>query len=149
VLLPGVHEGDGNTSRILSSIDTSGSMSKDDIRELVSILGSLPRDEYEVHSTWFDDGLYDAPDLTDVVGRGGTSFQKIEEVCRGELPILGRDGAEIYLKQYPDVVIAMTDGYALTPQLQHPARWIWILTESGSNSYIRDLGCTVWKMGKY
>jgi predicted metal-dependent peptidase len=149
ILLPGVHDGDGNTSRILGTIDTSGSMAQDDIEELAGILAGLPKDEYEVHTTWFDDGVYDAPDLTQVQGRGGTSFQKIEDVCCGRLPIQGRDGKEIVLKQYPDVVVAMTDGYAPQPTLQYPNRWIWILTETGSSRAVDGMGCTVWRMGRH
>jgi hypothetical protein len=147
VLLPGIHEGDGATSLVLGSIDTSGSMSEKDIEDCVGIFASLPRDEYEVHATWFDDGVYDAKDLSKAQGRGGTDFQKIEEVCNGTLPIKGENGSEVFLKRYPDVVVALTDGYAGTPKLKHPNRWIWLLTEHGSDSAVKGLGCTVWKIG--
>jgi predicted metal-dependent peptidase len=146
ILLPGAHDSESSTSSILSSIDTSGSMADEDIRDLASILMSLPKDEYETHSTWFDDGVYDAPDLTKVQGRGGTSFQKIELVARGELPIAGAGGKEIFLKRYPDVVVVMTDGYAPRPDLQHPERWVWIIVETGYDGAIKDLGCTVWNL---
>jgi predicted metal-dependent peptidase len=147
VLLPGIHEGDGATSNILISIDTSGSMSKESIEDLVALVGSLPRDEYKVHTTWFDDGVYDAPELTHVKGRGGTSFQKIEDVAAGTLPIMGDADAETVLETYPDVVVVMTDGYAPAPLLKHPARWIWILTENGHDYAVKDLGSTVWQLG--
>jgi predicted metal-dependent peptidase len=147
ILLPGQHEGDDNTSSIFCSIDTSGSMSQEAIEDLVSILGSLPRDQYDVRTTWFDDGLYEAHDLAVVKGRGGTSFQKIEDVCNSELPIIGVDDKESYLSRYPDVTIVMTDGYAPSPTLRYPGRWIWIITERGSVSEVKDLGCTVWHLG--
>jgi predicted metal-dependent peptidase len=148
VLLPGAHEDELTTSRVLCTIDTSGSMSKESIRDLVAIVKSLPRNAYEVHLTWFDDGVYDANDLNSAKGGGGTSFQKIELTCRGEEPILGADDKEHYLKAYPDVIIAMTDGWAPRPDLLHPERWIWIIIENGDDSAIRDLGCTVWNLHK-
>lgn len=145
VLLPGAHDGDDATSSILSSIDTSGSMSEDSITDMVAIMMSLPRDRYETRTTWFDDGVYAAPDLTQVKGRGGTSFQKIEDVCTGTIPIKGKNDEDVFLTRYPDVVVVMTDGWAPDPVLRYPSRWIWVVAAHGS-CQLEKLGCTVWKL---
>jgi predicted metal-dependent peptidase len=144
VLLPGAAEKEKCTSLILVSIDTSGSMAEEDIEKMVALVGSLPEDQYEVHLTWFDTGVYHVKDVCIAQGRGGTSFNCIEDVAIQQAEIQGKDGKR--LDRYPDVVVCMTDGIAAKPQLSRPDRWIWIITEQGSKKSVNDLGSTVWKL---
>jgi len=147
ILMPGEHEGEKLTLEILLSIDASGSMSTNMIEDMVAIVGSLPKDEYVVHFTWFDDGVYEAYDLATAIGRGGTSFQSIEDVANGTAPIVQQNGELKYLTKYPDCVIVMTDGYAPAPSVKHPNRWCWIVAEKGSADAPRKVvGSTVWKL---
>jgi predicted metal-dependent peptidase len=62
-----------------------------------------------------------------VRGGGGTSFQVIEEYTAALTP-------------YPDGVVVMTDGEAERPTVRHPERWLWLLTEHGSDAAIRGIG---------
>jgi predicted metal-dependent peptidase len=147
VLLPGPHEGESVTSTVFAVIDTSGSMSTTAIAELAGILASLPRDDYEVTTAWFDTDVYDMEDVCRARGRGGTNFQCIEEVSKGLSPIKTASGAGKKFTRYPDVVIAMTDGHASTPNLQHANRWVWMLPRNGSGDYaIKGLGSTIMRV---
>lgn len=142
IILPGPHEASQDTSRILLSIDTSGSMSNKDIEKCVSIVMSLDREAYEVTITWFDDGVYHTESLSKAMGRGGTNFGSVERVANGS-QVIG--GSKQKLEHYPDVVIMLTDGYADRPTVQYPNRWIWIITKGGSKSAVNGIG-TVWQM---
>jgi predicted metal-dependent peptidase len=119
-------------------------MAEEDIEKMVALVGSLPEDQYEVHLTWFDTGVYHVKDVCIAQGRGGTSFNCIEDVAIQQAEIQGKDGKR--LDRYPDVVVCMTDGIAAKPQLSRPDRWIWIITEQGSKKSVNDLGSTVWKL---
>lgn len=150
VVLPGEHDAEKTTSKVLLTIDSSGSMSEDDIAECVAIVGSLPPDEYEVFVSWFDTFVYFAKDLTRARGRGGTNFQCIEQVARGKNVIRGDKSKEnTTVPTYPDIIVVMTDGYAPCPKLLHPNRWVWLLTPAGSDSKIaslRNLKSTIWNL---
>jgi len=36
--------------------------------------------------------------------------------------------------------VIMTDGEAERPSVRHPERWLWLLTEHGSDASIRGIG---------
>jgi predicted metal-dependent peptidase len=156
VVLPGPHESDTPTSLIFVTIDTSGSMDEDVIAELVGIVETLPKDQYEVIITWFDTELYEATDLKMPMGRGGTSFKAIESVLTQNKPLYTDEFDSYYGSnkgnkskkeiRYPDIVVVLTDGEACTPSLEHPDRWIFIITANGTEDYVKDLGSTIWRL---
>jgi predicted metal-dependent peptidase len=161
ILLPGPHENIVQTALVLVAIDTSGSMEDEQIAELVGIVQTLPEDKYDIRIVWFDTKLYEASDLTRPYGRGGTSFQAIENVAKGELPIYPSDYRPYShapheqqfdpegnkLDTYPDLVVVMTDGEAMTPTLEHPNRWTFVITKEGMTDYVEPLTeSSVWRL---
>jgi len=158
VLLPGPHESDVMTSSIFFTFDTSGSMDDEVIAEGVAIGKSLPEEQYEVDFTWFDTQVYEAPDLTKPQGRGGTSFQCVEEVITGREQLWkeyypsysSKSGlskkSDKEITKYPDIVICFTDGESSTPMLQFPERWVFLIIPGGTDQYIKDLGATIWRV---
>jgi predicted metal-dependent peptidase len=156
IVLPGPHENQVNASRVFVALDTSGSIADETIAELVNVIKTLPEDQYQITYAWFDTELYKVEDFEHPVGRGGTSFQAIENVVKGKSKIWQEDygystprnmrqGEEVEL--YPDIVIVLTDGEAATPDLEHPSRWIFVLTEDGTDHYLNHISeLTMWRL---
>jgi predicted metal-dependent peptidase len=162
ILLPGPHENIAPTASVLVAIDTSGSMGDEQIAQLVGIIQTLPEDKYDIHIVWFDTELYEATDLTKPYGRGGTSFQSIEDVAAGKRPIYPSDyGVDPYsyyrggqksslgetLSVYPDLIVVMTDGEAATPKIEHPNRWTAVITPEGITDYFDPIKeMSIWRL---
>jgi len=86
------------------------------------------RSRARVEVVSFDTAVYPLdPSDRRVRGGGGTSFQVVEDYTAALAP-------------YPDGVVVMTDGEAERPSVRQPERWLWLLTEHGSDASIRGIG---------
>lgn len=111
------------TSRLLVAIDTSGSVSNENLSEFVDEINGMIN-HVQCDYICFDTQLYGEPKPfskkakhVEVKGRGGTSFEPICEY----IDKAGYDG-----------LIIMTDGYAPFPAKPR-ARVMWCLTKSGES----------------
>lgn len=117
---------------IAFAVDTSGSMSEDDLRLALVELLNIVRTEEDV-TLWVmycDADLHLTYDVTsvddvdfNVIGRGGTDFNppfiKVRELMRTD--------------QAPDILIYATDGYAPEPEPENrvPIPVVWLVTPTG------------------
>lgn len=125
-LFPGVER--DATYRIVFILDTSGSMSIDDLRAGLSELQHIQKcaDGVKITVLYVDAGVGKAYDIGpnddidwELVGRGGTDFET----------------AFAYIKEHnlrPDVAIYATDGYAPPPTTRLECPTIWLLTPHGA-----------------
>jgi predicted metal-dependent peptidase len=118
--------------RVLMAIDSSGSVSDQFLGVARSVANQhLPGTRMRMIS--FDTQTYEVePGSLSLKGGGGTDAQAVERYIQKELP------------GYPDYIFIFTDGYTPQPELQHPARWIWLLPPFGSDSYIPEK-CRVYR----
>ena len=119
-IVPG-QQSTGMRPRVMASIDTSGSMTDNELAEISKELSVMSR-AFEIHvvecdSTIHRDYKYKGR-IKDVLGRGGTSF----------IPPLER----MFLRRIrPDIVIFFTDGFGDAPERQPHLPIIWVLTAGG------------------
>ena len=124
--VPMLHRGPEKTKRVARVVDTSGSMSQEVLERFFKLTGSTRNVE------WIDlshDAVvmpYKAGER--VYGGGGTSFQVVVDYLEGRDTV---NGAKFDGKF--DAVIMFTDGYAPEVQPKDPKKWIWLITEGGSN----------------
>ena len=134
LLLPGEREIETPRTPILIAMDSSGSIKPDMLDRLLAIARSLPENRFEVEAVSFDTRVYPL-DITAkrpaVLGGGGTSFQAVEEFARTRKP-------------YPRMIVVLTDGQARQPEILHPGRWLWLLTEPGTDKFIEGVGRKAW-----
>lgn len=122
------------TFNLVFAVDTSGSMSSDDIHDGLSELQGIQRVDRDITVTVieFDTSIHkeyqigatDAIDLQ-VRGRGGTDFNAAFNRAK-----------ELAKKGEIDALIVFTDGYAPSPELQYRPRdlpVLWCLTEHGQH----------------
>jgi predicted metal-dependent peptidase len=117
---------------IAFALDTSGSMSEDDLRLGLTEVMNIVRTESDVTLCvmYCDADLhltYDVTNIDDidfnVVGRGGTDFNppflKVRELMRTDMA--------------PDILIYATDGYAPEPEPENrvPIPVVWLVTPGG------------------
>lgn len=112
---------------IIFAIDTSGSMSQEDIADIAAEVGSL-RDTFhskltviqsdaKIHSIeeYEADDPTPIPQKTKITGRGGTDFRPVFEFVKNS------DGA-------PQLVIYATDGFGYFPDYRPDVPCLWMLT---------------------
>ena len=128
--------------RIWVSLDTSGSMRREDVEEGLAVILSLLKSDSEIEVTVceFDTTInrirhltVDDEDYTkDVIGRGGTDFNCVFTHLQEEVPE----------ETYPDMHIIFTDGGAPPPERQnriptHKLPLLWVLTSTNPTDWFR------------
>jgi len=110
------------TSRVLVAIDTSGSISEQDLSDFLTETNGMI-DHIQCDIVCFDTVVYGKPKRftkkvseLEVKGRGGTSFGPVFDVAEDN--------------KY-DGIIMLTDGFAEFPEKPLSLRILWALTESG------------------
>jgi predicted metal-dependent peptidase len=130
VLLPSDREIEKVQSSILLAIDASGSITEAVLTRLLGLARSIPQDRVDIKSISFDTDAYPFEIWgmePEILGGGGTSFDAIEAFAAK-------------LSHYPDLIVVLTDGFAPRPNVQHPDRWFWLITQGGSSQNIQGIG---------
>jgi predicted metal-dependent peptidase len=125
--------------RILVAVDTSGSVSLDDLAEFFAEIDHIWRANADIHIIECDAAIsrlpykYEGHPPTEISGRGGTSFQPVMDyILDGHFT--------------PDCVIYFTDGECSAPtEYPDPRKIVWIICTTGSNNFDQLPG-TVIKM---
>jgi len=130
VLLPADREVERRRLSVLIAIDASGSISPPVLDRLVSVACSIPPDKVLLIAVSFDTQVYPVDigaKAPEVRGGGGTSFNVVEAFAKD-------------LREYPDLIVVLTDGFAPRPSIQHPERWFWLITRQGTTNHIEGIG---------
>lgn len=114
----------------LIAIDTSGSIPDHVLNYLTQLVGFTDGVQFE----WvaFDGVVTPFKPGEKVIGGGGTNFQNVVDYAEGRLSVDGQR-----LDSHPDVVVMLTDGYAPEVRPAEPDKWIWLITEHGTDAWIR------------
>ncbi|MFJ3421535.1 hypothetical protein ACIPN8_34905 [Streptomyces sp. NPDC086082] len=110
---------------LVIAYDTSGSMPHQVITWLTELVGRI--DGVEAHWLSFDAVVMPFRPGERVYGGGGTSFQVVADHVEGRTEVSGRR-----FDVTPDAVVVLTDGYAPPITPAEPDKWIWLITEGGS-----------------
>ncbi|MEV0171584.1 hypothetical protein AB0I00_10755 [Streptomyces sp. NPDC050803] len=110
---------------LVIAYDTSGSMPRHVITWLTELVGRI--DGVEAHWLSFDGVVMPFRPGERVYGGGGTSFGAVADYVEGRTEVNGRR-----FEQTPDAVVVLTDGYAPPITPAEPEKWIWLITEGGS-----------------
>ncbi|MFE7446424.1 hypothetical protein ACFU7X_38905 [Streptomyces chartreusis] len=110
---------------LVIAYDTSGSMPAHVINWLTELVGRI--DGVEAHWLSFDAVVMPFAPGERVYGGGGTSFQVVADYVEGRTEVNGRR-----LDVVPDAVVVLTDGHAPPIAPAEPEKWIWLITEGGS-----------------
>ncbi|WP_427918487.1 DUF2201 family putative metallopeptidase [Streptomyces sp. cg40] len=110
---------------LVIAYDTSGSMPQHVITWLTDLVGRI--DGVEAHWLSFDAVVMPFKPGERVYGGGGTSFQVVADYVEGRTEVKGRR-----FDVAPDAVVVLTDGYAPPIAPAEPDKWIWLITEGGS-----------------
>jgi len=110
---------------LVIAYDTSGSMPQHVIGWLTELVGRI--DGVEAHWLSFDALVMPFRPGERVYGGGGTSFQAVADYVEGRTEVNGRR-----FDVSPDAVVMLTDGYAPPITPAEPEKWIWLITEGGS-----------------
>ncbi|MEU1183347.1 hypothetical protein ABZ464_38060 [Streptomyces sp. NPDC005820] len=110
---------------LVIAYDTSGSMPDHVVRWLTDLVGRI--DGVAAHWLSFDGVVMPFRPGERVYGGGGTSFQAVADYVEGRTEVKGRRFDET-----PDAVVVLTDGYAPAITPAEPGKWIWLITEGGS-----------------
>ena len=110
---------------LVIAYDTSGSMPQHVITWLTELVGRI--DGVEAHWLSFDSVVMPFKPGERVYGGGGTSFQVVADYVEGRTEVNGRR-----FDVTPDAVVMLTDGYAPPIAPAEPDKWIWLITEGGS-----------------
>ncbi|WP_329348559.1 hypothetical protein OG226_09285 [Streptomyces sp. NBC_01261] len=110
---------------LVVAYDTSGSMPHRVITWLTELVGRI--DGVEAHWLSFDAVVMPFRPGERVYGGGGTSFQVVADYVEGRTEVNGRR-----FDVTPDAVVVLTDGYAPPVTPAEPDKWIWLITEGGS-----------------
>lgn len=110
---------------LVVAYDTSGSMPQHVITWLTELVGRI--DGVEAHWLSFDAVVMPFAPGERVYGGGGTSFQVVADYVEGRTEVNGRR-----FDVTPDAVVMLTDGYAPPITPAEPEKWIWLITEGGS-----------------
>jgi predicted metal-dependent peptidase len=128
VLLPSCHETEDkeiNRIEVWLFLDTSGSCIHEAER-FFTAAETLPQRHFKIRLFCFDTAVYETTlKSREVKGGGGTSFHVIERYIQNKMKA---DNLS-----YPKAVFLITDGCGdkVTPEFAE--RWMWMLTENGSN----------------
>ncbi|MGW5472042.1 DUF2201 family putative metallopeptidase [Streptomyces chartreusis] len=110
---------------LVIAYDTSGSMPDRVIDWLTELVGRI--DGVEAHWLSFDAVVMPFAPGGRVYGGGGTSFHVVADYVEGRTEVSGRR-----LDVVPDAVVVLTDGHAPPITPAEPEKWIWLITEGGS-----------------
>ncbi|WP_327592629.1 DUF2201 family putative metallopeptidase [Streptomyces chartreusis] len=110
---------------LVIAYDTSGSMPTHVIDWLTELVGRI--DGVEAHWLSFDAVVMPFAPGERVYGGGGTSFHVVADYVEGRTEVNGRR-----LDVVPDAVVVLTDGLAPPITPAEPEKWIWLITEGGS-----------------
>ncbi|MEU1274895.1 hypothetical protein [Streptomyces sp. NPDC005799] len=110
---------------LVIAYDTSGSMPEHVVEWLTRLVGRI--DGVEAHWLSFDGQVMPFKPGERVLGGGGTSFQAVADYVEGRTAVNGRR-----FDVTPDAVVMLTDGYAPPITPAEPDKWIWLITEGGS-----------------
>ncbi|MGX9885253.1 DUF2201 family putative metallopeptidase [Streptomyces sp. NPDC002276] len=110
---------------LVIAYDTSGSMPQQVITWLTELVGRI--DGVEAHWLSFDSVVMPFAPGERVYGGGGTSFQVVADYVEGRTEVNGRR-----FDVTPDAVVMLTDGHAPPIAPAEPGKWIWLITEGGS-----------------
>ena len=110
---------------LVIAYDTSGSMPAHVINWLTELVGRI--DGVEAHWLSFDAVVMPFAPGERVYGGGGTSFHVVADYVEGRTEVNGRR-----LDVVPDAVVVLTDGHAPPITPAEPEKWIWLITEGGS-----------------
>jgi len=110
---------------LVIAYDTSGSMPDQVIAWLTELVGRI--DGVEAHWLSFDAVVMPFKPGERVYGGGGTSFQAVADYVEGRTEVNGRR-----FDVTPDAVVMLTDGYAPPITPAEPDKWIWLITQGGS-----------------
>lgn len=111
-------------SRLLVAVDTSGSVSDDDIHRFFAEIDAIHRAGAYVHIVECDakvqrDYSYKGQKPKAVAGRGGTHFDPV-------FTFINRSNSRY------DGCIYLTDGYALKPDVRPRCPLLWVITSDGT-----------------
>lgn len=115
------------------AIDTSGSMPDHVLRYLTQLVGHT--DGVEFRWVAFDGVVAPFVPGEAVSGGGGTNFGHVMDYVEGRTAVNGQT-----LDFHPDVVLMLTDGYASPISPAEPDKWVWLITENGSDDWIQNQG---------
>ncbi|PBC59968.1 hypothetical protein BKI49_31665 [Streptomyces sp. Tue6028] len=110
---------------LVIAYDTSGSMPDRVVEWLTDLVGRI--DGVEAHWLSFDAVVMPFEPGGRVLGGGGTSFRAVMDYVEGRTEVGGRR-----FEVRPDAVVMLTDGYAPPITPAEPDKWIWLITEGGS-----------------
>lgn len=124
------HRGDEEEKVLVVAIDTSGSMPDHVLEYLTKLVGSTPGITFR----WvaFDGVVEPFVPGEAVSGGGGTNFGHVMDYVEGRLEV---DGAK--LDVHPDAVLMVTDGYAPPIYPAEPEKWVWLITEGGTDHWLQ------------
>lgn len=111
---------------IVIAVDTSGSMSDDDIQRCFGEINKISRICNSLHLLNFDVAITDKgrvnrlPKKVEITGRGGTDFTEVF------------DYVEKKIKRHKPLVIMLTDGYAEEGPKRNTIELIWIVLSKGN-----------------
>ncbi|WP_035804626.1 DUF2201 family putative metallopeptidase [Kitasatospora mediocidica] len=112
---------------LVIAYDTSGSMPDSVIDWLTELVGRI--DGVEAHWLSFDAVVMPFRPGERVHGGGGTSFQAVVDYVEGRS--VGGEGRRF--EERPDAVVVLTDGYAPPVTPAEPDKWIWLITDGGTD----------------
>ncbi|MDH6109435.1 hypothetical protein P3T36_000206 [Kitasatospora sp. MAP12-15] len=112
---------------LVIAYDTSGSMPQSVIDWLTELVGRI--DGVQAHWLSFDAVVMPFRPGERVYGGGGTSFQAVADYVEGRSATAG---GELF-EEHADAVIVLTDGYAPPITPAEPDKWIWLITENGTD----------------
>lgn len=130
-----------NTTSLLVAIDTSGSISNEDLQlALGFIKGFFKYAVDKLNIIQFDTKVYEdsiisitkAPKTFDIHGRGGTDFNPVFEYVQNKS------------KTHYDGVLIITDGYASVPDKKYlktnwgHTKYLWVLNSENNWKYFKD-----------
>ena len=138
--LPGLTR-ERKTPELLAVVDTSGSVSDDDIASLFDEIDGMAKLSPKVYVLQVDADVelfYEYRGQRPVAGRGGTIFEAafrwLDQAREGVMTPVLVDGKVIQkrVRLKVDGLIYLTDGYAACPTTRPYCRTMWVLTSSGS-----------------
>lgn len=130
-----------NTTNILIAVDTSGSISNNDLQLAIGFINGFFKYAVDkLNVIQFDTKIYEeslvsitkAPKSWDMHGRGGTDFNPVFQYVQTEAS-----------EQY-DGVIILTDGYAQSPDIKYlknnynHTKYLWVLNSKDSWVYFKN-----------
>jgi len=126
---------------IVVAIDTSGSISDEELTQFLSETYSIVKSFPNVRMTLItcDAEVQDVLEVTngmpdvEVHGGGGTDFRPVFKWIRENKP-------------NTRLVVYLTDGYGDAPE-SVDVKTLWVITEGGTDSYVKGKGEVVWLNG--